>query len=392
MKKLSKILAVVLCLTMVMAFLPMGASAAENCVELSVDALAMEENKYGDGTNTVGGVGIEWSHVGNYGDGLQMRDKEDKGTSKMWNTTALGTGITKIELTYSSTKEVQYANADCVIFNFGNSVQGATYSTKLSTTAGVKTYTITPNANTYTYFYLEHDLGYTLYWDSIKVYYEGTASGGSQGGSTQEPVTPPVTPSNPTVANGEYVIVAPAYNKALSSEKALNKDGSVGFYNAGVDVTVSGSTVTGHGDTEKWIITNQADGSITISQNGQNLALADKFSSMNLGEVNDKWVLEDAGNGLYYVKNVARGNYIEWYNDMNNWSTYGKINEGSEDLFALQLIPLNVEQPGENPGQNPGQTPNEPNVGTGDMSIAGLVLALTAATGCAVVLAKKKEF
>lgn len=154
----------------------------------------------------------------------------------------------------------------------------------------------------------------------------------------EKPEDKPVV--NPTggIADGKYVICAPAYNKALSSEKALNKDGLVGFYNAGVDVTVSGSTVSGYGDSEVWTVTNNADGSITISQNGQNLGLGEQYSSMNLGEVNDKWVLEDAGNGLYYIKNVVRGNYIEWYDQMNNWSSYGKIGSGSEGLFALAFF------------------------------------------------------
>ena len=264
---------------------------------------------------------------------------------------------------------------------------GTTYTLSVSVNGTVKTYTITPDANTYTYFYMEHDLGYTFYWKSIKVYYNEGGNTGNQGGNTgtQDPVTPPATDDS-TIANGEYVIIAPAFNKALSSEKALNKDGTVGFYNAGVDVTVSGSTVSGYGDTEKWIVTNNADGSITISQNGKNLALADSFSSMNLGEVNDKWVLEDAGNGLYYVKNVVRGNYIEWYDSMNNWSSYGKINSGSEGLFALQFVALNVQQPSEP------STPSEPNQPTGDLSVAGLVVAMMAATAGVVVLAKKKEF
>ena len=79
---------------------------------------------------------------------------------------------------------------------------------------------------------------------------------------------------------------------------------------------------------------------------------------------------------------------------MNNWSSYGTIGEGKENLFALQLVALNVQNPGQTPDQ-PGETPDvpsEPNQPTGDMSIAGLVIALTAATGCAVVLTKKKEF
>lgn len=227
-------------------------------------------------------------------------------------------------------------------------------------------------------------------WGQFIAQGNGGNQGGNQGGNTgsQEPVTPPAT-NDSSIANGEYVIIAPAYNKALSSEKALNQDGSVGFYNAGADVTVSGSTVSGYGDTEKWIVTNNDDGSITISQNGKNLALADSYSSMNLGEVNDKWVLEDAGNGLYYVKNVVRGNYIEWYDSKNNWSSYNKINSGSEGLFALQFVALNVQEPSE---PSTPSTPSEPNQPTGDLSVAGLVVAMMAATAGVVVLAKKKEF
>ena len=176
MKKLSKIFAVVLCLVMVLSMLPMGAAAAEEkYVELTVDSMGLQSQAYADGTATVNGAAIEWFHVGNYGDGIQMRDKESegKGPSKIWNTASLGK-ITKIELTYSDTKEVQYSNPDCMIWNFGASAKGADYATKLSTTAGTKTYTITPDGD-YGFFYLEWDLGYTSYWKSIKVYYTENA-------------------------------------------------------------------------------------------------------------------------------------------------------------------------------------------------------------------------
>ena len=53
------------------------------------------------------------------------------------------------------------------------------------------------------------------------------------------------------------------------------------------------------------------------------------------GEKNDKWVLEDAGNGLYYVKNTVRNAYMEWYDSNGNWSAYYNIAEGSEGMFAL---------------------------------------------------------
>ena len=143
-------------------------------IVLSVDTLGLENNSYAAGTATLGGVDFEYIQMGNYGDGLQMRDKNGN-TSSIWNTSAFAAGIAKIELVYSDSKDVAYSNADAVIFTFGNEAQGATYTTKLSTTAGEKTYTITPDADTYTFFKLEHDLGYTMYWKSITIVFaDGT--------------------------------------------------------------------------------------------------------------------------------------------------------------------------------------------------------------------------
>jgi hypothetical protein len=143
-------------------------------IVISVDTLGLESQAYAAGTKTIGGVNFEFIQMGNYGDGLQMRDKNGN-TSSIWNTSAFDKAIAKIELVYSDSKDVQYSNANAVIFSFGNEAKGATYTTKLSTTSGVKTYTITPDAETYTYFTLEHDLGYTFYWKSITiVFVDGT--------------------------------------------------------------------------------------------------------------------------------------------------------------------------------------------------------------------------
>ena len=192
MKKLSAILAVALVLVMVLAMLPMNAAAAENYIEYTVDSLGLPSQSYTANTATVGGVAVEWIQLGNYGDGIQVRDKNGN-TSKFWNTAAFPGGITKIELVYSDSKDVTHSNPDCVIFNFGNSAKGADYSTKLSTTAGEKTYTITPNANTYTYFYMEHDLGYTMYWKSIKVYYSEAVQETTAPATTAPATTAPET-------------------------------------------------------------------------------------------------------------------------------------------------------------------------------------------------------
>ena len=139
---------------------------------LTVDTLGLASQSYTAGTVTVNGVALEWIQLGNYGNGIQMRDK-DGNTSILWNTSATGAKIVRIELVYSSTKDVQYANANAVIFSFGNAVDNLTYTTKLSTTAGVKTYSITTDGGDYTFFKMEHDLGFSMYWDSITIVVEG---------------------------------------------------------------------------------------------------------------------------------------------------------------------------------------------------------------------------
>ena len=142
-------------------------------------------------------------------------------------------------------------------------------------------------------------------------------------------------PSYP-IPDGTYVIWAPAYNMSLSSVYS-------GYYNSGVAVTESDGKLSGYTEAEIWTVTNNGDDTITISYGGQNLALAASYSSMTLGEVNDKWLVEDAGDGLFYIKNQVRGNYIEWYADKNNWSSYYKISADSEGLFALKFTPAKAE-------------------------------------------------
>ena len=169
MKKLSKIFAVVLCLTLVLALLPMGASAAnEKCVEFTVDTLGLPEKSYTANATTVDGVAVEWIQLGNYGNGIQMRDKDGK-TSMFWSAAALPGGITKIEFTYNDAKKCYGDNN--MIVNFGTEVKGADCANTLVTVEGTKSYEIIPDATNYTHFYIEWDTGYSSYWDSIKVYY-----------------------------------------------------------------------------------------------------------------------------------------------------------------------------------------------------------------------------
>lgn len=188
-------------------------------------------------------------------------------------------------------------------------------------------------------------------------------------GTVTPPVTEPTTPSEPStepttpapsgsLANGsKIVIVCGAHNKALSSLPAST--GS--YYQLGVDVVIADGTVTGYADTEVWTVIAHADGTYSFAMNGQNLGMQDSFSSMSLGAVNDKWELIPADNGTYLIKNVVRGNCIEWYASKGNWSTY-TTNGTSDPLFTMSIFVIEggSAQPPVTEPTEPETQPTEP--------------------------------
>ena len=143
---------------------PVGAPTS---VELTVDTLGLDA--YGVGETTVGGIGFQWTELGSYGDGIQMRIKNGN-TAKLWNTTALPV-IESIEFIYSSTKDVAYSNADMLSIKYGNAADALTNEVKLSTVAGQKEYTITLSGDA-TFISLELLDAHTYYWDAIKINYK----------------------------------------------------------------------------------------------------------------------------------------------------------------------------------------------------------------------------
>ncbi len=202
-----------------------------------------------------------------------------------------------------------------------------------------------------------------------------TPSGYAKDGTIHVPDGKPTPPVNPDVPetdynkpgtpvaklpeNGEYVIWAPAHNKAMSSVWPENS-----YYNTGKDVAVADGKLTGYGDTEKWTIQDNGDGTVSILVGGKKLGMQDQYTSMSLGARNDKWVLEDAGNGLFYVKNSVCNAYIQWFAAKETWSAYNKIDAGKESCFALALtstkdstVPVEPEQPTE-----PDVKPTDPEV------------------------------
>ena len=154
--------------------------------------------------------------------------------------------------------------------------------------------------------------------------------------------------STAPIADGDQVVIyAPAYDKALSSEKT-------GFYNVGTDISVGADgAVTGYSDDDVWTVVANDDGTYSFQQDGQSIGLADRYASMDLGAVNDDWKLIDLGNGLYNIQNTVRGNYMEWYAQYSNWSTYNSSSAATDGQFQLSFYKVTGETPDPEPSEAP---------------------------------------
>ena len=139
---------------------------------------------------------------------------------------------------------------------------------------------------------------------------------------------PEPTPSALFKDGEQIVIYNPANMKALSTEYS-------GFYNKGTDVTLTNGTLTGYTEADVWTVGVNADGSYTFStKDGKKLSMGTSYSSTPLDDVNTAWKVSPAATtGCYYIQNAVRGNYLEWYADKSNWSSYGSIGS-NEALFA----------------------------------------------------------
>ena len=142
------------------------APVSSDKVEVTADNLGL--GAYADGSKEVGGVQFDFVELGSYGNGIQWRNKTK--ASSLWNVTALAKPIAKIELVYNAAKAT-YSNANALKIQFGTDSSVASYSTFLSTENGVTNYTITPDAQTYTYVKFTINITYSMYFDSITIYY-----------------------------------------------------------------------------------------------------------------------------------------------------------------------------------------------------------------------------
>ena len=152
----------------------------------------------------------------------------------------------------------------------------------------------------------------------------------------QEPGQPgqPEDPSAPLKNGDQVVIYNPANLKALSSEYT-------GFYNKGTDVTLTGGKLAGFTEADIWTVGVNDDGSYTFSTaDGKKLSMDEKYSSTPLDKAHPAWTLEQAATeGCYYIKNVGRSSYLEWYAEKNNWSAFGTIGS-NEALFAQAFFKI----------------------------------------------------
>ena len=138
-----------------------------------------------------------------------------------------------------------------------------------------------------------------------------------------------------TLQNGDKVVVFnPANMKALSS--VYN-----GFYNTGVDVELTGGKLTGYTNAELWTVNRTESGAYTFSTaDGKKLSMDEKYSSTPLDKANVDWELSAAATAdCFYIKNVGRGSYLEWYAEKNNWSAFGTICS-NEALFAQAFFKI----------------------------------------------------
>ena len=144
----------------------------------------------------------------------------------------------------------------------------------------------------------------------------------------------PEDPSAPLKNGDQVVIYNPANLKALSSEYS-------GFYNKGTDVTLTGGKLAGFTEADIWTVGVNADGSYTFSTaDGKKLSMDEKYSSTPLDKAHTAWTLEQAATeGCYYIKNVGRNSYLEWYAEKNNWSAFGTIGS-NEALFAQAFFKI----------------------------------------------------
>lgn len=341
---MKKILAMILCVVMVMSLASVTFAAEEKYIDLTPTSLGIAGAGYADGEVAVDGVNFGYTEIGDYGNGIQMRTKNEK-SSAIWNTVAIPGNITKIVLTYNADKKT-YDNPDCFSFTFGSAADALNAEVKLSTVADQKEYTVTAPEGEYTFFKMLHTYNYSFYWDSIKVYYEEPAAGGETGNDT-------VVPEPPVSEEKTALISAPVEYSAAWDFEAVK-----------ILTTVWGGTV------DPSIISEGGKLVVTYTGTENGIALA-----LN----NGSWFQFDtpaanAADGEGWVATYTYEDLVAKCGSAD-FSTLGAIQIAASNLPVTVTGVYWVVESNDN---------------TGDM--IGVVVALLAVSGLGITVLKKKEF
>ena len=149
-----------------------------------------------------------------------------------------------------------------------------------------------------------------------------------EGSENPDPKPEPEPAPGALFKDGDKVVIYnPANMKALSTEYS-------GYYNKGTDVTLADGKLNGYTAADVWTVGVNADGTYTFSTgDDKKLSMDTSYTSTPLDKANDTWKVSAAKTtGCYYIQNAARSNYLEWYADKGNWSSYSRISD--ETLFA----------------------------------------------------------
>jgi hypothetical protein len=72
--------------------------------------------------------------------------------------------------------------------------------------------------------------------------------------------------------------------------------------------------------------------------------MAAQYSSLNHDGENKTWNITavEGKTGLFYFQNVGRKNYIEWYSQYSNWSSYNPSTRDDQYELAIYTVPAGV--------------------------------------------------
>ena len=136
------------------------------------------------------------------------------------------------------------------------------------------------------------------------------------------------------IPNGTYVI----YN--AGSQSAISVEAAGSFYRKPVAVTLNADgTVLNPSADIIWTVTNNEDGTITISNGTSSLSMSASKNNLTLDEAANTWIAEKQADGTFFVKNASRDTYyIEYYAKYTEFSTYTNPSS-NPSIFALSFIP-----------------------------------------------------